>query len=134
MSFRRYNQSTAGNIPNTHKFDIHRERESLFECIALCPAFLIVTAVHMVRKRNLLMVVTRYEANFIDPTSLSQKYDRQGLWRLTFQRARVQCRHLLRTRRRKFYRQAHLQKPMRSNIHVRHSNLQFCIRNSYPPV
>lgn len=47
------------NLPDTDKFNVHIDGECLFECSALFPTFFIVTAVHVVCKRNLLMVAAR---------------------------------------------------------------------------
>jgi hypothetical protein len=47
------------NLPNANKFNIHVDRERLLECSALFPSFFIVTTVHVVCKRNLLVVAGR---------------------------------------------------------------------------
>jgi hypothetical protein len=71
MSCQKPPQNTAGNIPNTDKFDIRIDRESLLECSAFFPALHIITSVYIICKRNLLMVATRYDANFMNPASIT---------------------------------------------------------------
>jgi hypothetical protein len=51
--------TSIANLPNSDKFDVDVNGKSLLECSALRPTLIIIAAVHMVRKRNLLMVAAR---------------------------------------------------------------------------
>ena len=56
------------HIPDTDKFDIHVDRVCSLECMTFNPALLVITAVHVVCERNLLMIIGRDDANFSNPT------------------------------------------------------------------
>lgn len=49
----------SSHLPNTHKFNINVDRKRFLEGRTLSPSHVIVLGVHLVRKRDLLMVAPR---------------------------------------------------------------------------
>ena len=58
----------TSNLPNTDKFNINVDGKGFFEGCTLTPSNVIVSGVHFVCKGDLLMIASRQQTNFVDPT------------------------------------------------------------------
>jgi hypothetical protein len=58
----------TSNLPNSYKFNIDVNGKRFFKACALTPSKVIVLGVHLVCKRDLLMIASRQQTNFVDPT------------------------------------------------------------------
>lgn len=67
----------ASDLPNTHKFNIDVNRKGFLEGCTLLPPKVIVLGVHLVRKRDLLIVAPRYQTDFVEPEEIKYVNNRR---------------------------------------------------------
>lgn len=60
-------------IPNPDELDVDVDRKRLLELVGLLPANIICTLVHLVCKRDLLVVICREQSDFV-------KHSRETKW------------------------------------------------------
>lgn len=57
----------TSNLPNTNKFNIDINRERFLEGCTLVPSTIIIRGVHFVCERDLLMIASREQTDFVEP-------------------------------------------------------------------